>query len=225
MATRLGTLALALVCAPACTSFATLRSASVRPGASLTVQASLASPPGDDAAWFWSLDCASDCDHAITSMDLAFAYGTRSTAAPPMTFGFGLNGTSAYLETYLQLGRSKPLPFGVGARLGLPIESWHTHQVYGRLDVRLSQDARLLLNPGLFYHTGASPNGQNPGSFVGLVQGVGFELGSGSLVITPGLAAVWGRAERTSYGQTFGPTSRLFATVSLGITFRRSTPS
>jgi len=204
-----------------CTSFATLRSADVRPGASFLVQASLAASPGDEAGWFWSIDCASQCNHAISALDLGVSFGARSTGAPPMAFGFGLNGLNPYLDAYLQLSTARKLPFGVGARLGLPLDSWSEHQVYGRLDLALGPDVRLLLNPGLFYHTGHSPNDQNPGSFLGLVQGVGIEFSDGPIAIIPGLAFVWGRAERTSYGEQIGPAYQAFVTASVGIVFRR----
>ena len=210
--------ALVLVSA-ACTTFSTIRSAEVRPGPGLTVQAAMAWSPGDAAGWFWSLECESHCDHAIAGMDFALAFG--SAGALPLALGFGLNGTNPYLDGYLQLSTSRKLPFGVGARLGLPFESWTEHQVYGRLDVPLGRGMRLLWNPGVFYHTGTSPNGQNPGSFLGLVQGVGMEMGDDGMTITPGLTLVLGRAERNSYGDQIGPEQRPFLSTSVAIAFKR----
>jgi hypothetical protein len=206
----------------ACTSFATLRSAEVRPGPAFTVQAALAFAPGDEAGWFWSLDCEINCDHGVPGLDLSLAFGSRpSSAGIPYALGFGFNGIYPYLEGYFQLHRGRALPFGLGARLGIPASGWSEHQLYGRLDVTLGTGARLLLDPGLFFHTGNSPNGQNPGTFVGFVQGVGLELSDGVLAITPGVSIVWGRAERHSYGEQIGPAYRAFAMASVGVTFLR----
>jgi hypothetical protein len=184
------------------------------------VQGSLASPPGDEAGWFWDDDCASDCDHAIAAVDVGAGYGWRPRNGPPITAGVGLNGTYPYAEGYVQLG-SGSLPVGVGARVGLPVSSWSEHQLFGRLDVPLRPGARLLLNPGVFYHTGASPNGQIDGSFLGLVQGVGVALGRGPVTVTPAAAFVLGRSERTSYGERIGPVTRSFVTASIGVSVHR----
>jgi hypothetical protein len=216
---RLLPYAVLVIASAACTTFSTIRSAEVRPGPGLTVQGAMAWSPGDAAGWFWSIECESHCNHAIAAMDFALAFG--STGAMPVALGFGLNGTSPYVDGYLQLNKSRGLPFGVGARIGLPFESWNEHQVYGRLDIPLARDARLLYNPGVFYHTGTSPNGQNPGSFLGIVQAVGMEMGDGSMTITPGLSLVLGRAERNSYGDQIGPEHRPFLTTSVAIAFKR----
>lgn len=216
-----GTLATAagIAGAAACTSFATVRSAEVPAGPSLTVQASVASPPGDEAAWFWGLDCARDCDRSIPGGDVVLAYGRTPRAGRAFTLGVGISGwLYPYAEGYLQLGGSARLPVGVGARLGLPAQSWTEHQVYGRVDVPLGDRMRLLWNPSAFYHVGKSPNGQNPGRFTGHVQGLGLQLGTGTAVVTPSVAVVSGRAERESYGQRYGPESRVFGTAALGVT-------
>ena len=216
-----GVAAAALVaCAGACTSFATVRSAEVRPGAALTVQASVASPPGDEAAWFWSADCAQNCNRTIPSADVVLAHGWSRRDARAFTLGAGVNGTHPYAEGYLQLGASARRPFGVGARVGLPVQRWTEHQLYGRLDLPLGTRTRLLWNPAVFYHTGNSPNGENPGTFVGLVQGLGLRLGAGSAAVTPSVAAVWGRAEHRSGDQRYGPASRLFGTAALSVTLQ-----
>jgi hypothetical protein len=207
-----------------CTAFATVRSAEVRPGPAVTVQASYASPPGDDAAWFWAFDCAQQCDHAIPAVDVVVEYGRRRPGSVAYTLGFGVSGVHPYAEGYVQLGSSRRRPFGVGGRVGLPIQSWTEHQVYGRLDVPLTPGQRLLLNPGVFYHSGHSPNGANPGSFLGFVQGVGIELDMGTASIRPAAAVVWGRAERRSDGERFGPTTRVFGTASLAVSVHAARP-
>jgi hypothetical protein len=205
-----------------CTAFATVRSAEVRPGPGATVQASYASPPGDDAAWFWSFDCAHRCDHAIPAVDVVLEYGWRPPTGLAYTLGFGVSGVHPYLEAYVQLPASRRRPVGVGGRLGLPINSWNEHQIYGRLDVPLTPRQRILLNPAVFYHSGRSPSATNSGSFLGLVQGVGIEFDMGTASIRPAAALVWGRAERRSDGQQFGPTTRVFGTASLAVSVHRA---
>jgi hypothetical protein len=204
-----------------CTSFSTVRSAEVRPGPAMSVQASIASRPGDDAAWFWSLDCPERCDRAIPSVDLTLEHGRRPSSGVAYTLGLGLSGVHPYAEAYAQLGSSRRLPIGVGARVGNPFASWTQHQLYARVDVALTSRQRLLLNPALFYHSGRSPNGENPGSFLGLVQGVGVEFDMGTVSVRPAAALVWGRAERTSSGQRYGPTTKAFGTASLAVSVHR----
>src|SRR5690349_4614198 len=99
-------------------------------------------------------------------------------------------------------GRS---PFGVGAQVGLSVTRWREHQVYARYDIPSGTRRRLLLNPAAFLHEGESPNGENPGTFVGFVQGVGLLLEGTHVSWTPAATIVAGRAERRSYAQRFGP--------------------
>jgi hypothetical protein len=206
-----------------CTSFATVRSAEVRPGPSLTTQASVTSPVGPVAGWLWSYDCAADCDHAIPSLDVTLAYGRRREETTPFAVGIGLNGTSGFAEGYVQLRSTERLPFGIGGRVGLPIGPAWENQVYGRLDIPLGPSARLLWNPSVFHTSITSPNGANNGSFLGLVQGIGLEIGSGSVTVTPSVAVVWGRAEYHNPEQ-HGPENRVFGTGALSMTIGRKVP-
>ena len=200
-----------------CASFATVRSAEVMPGLAFTTQASLAGRPGNDAAWFFTLDCTQNCDRPIASGDVAIAYGVGASADVPFTIGAGLNGTFPYLEGYAQLGQGK-IPFGIGARAGIPT-GWAMHELYGRVDIPLSASARVLWNPGVVYLTGNSPNGENPGSLTAITQGVGVQFGAGSFTFTPSTALVWARAEHTSYGEQVGPSSHVFGTAAISIGF------
>jgi hypothetical protein len=204
----------------ACTSFATVRSAEVHPGPSVALQASASTPPGDDAGWFWSLDCASDCNHPIVGGDAGITYGWTGRTA--FALGVGIAGIHPYIDGYVQLGTGRS-PFGLGARVG-PISNWREHQLYGRYDVSLGSRSRLLLNPALFIHEGRSPSGENPGTFIGFVQGVGLLLEGERVSWTPAVAIVAGRAERTSYGTKFGPTTSVFGAASLGVTVHRRRP-
>jgi hypothetical protein len=209
-----------LFLATGCTSFATVRSAQVAPGLSTTIQASVASPPGDAAAWFWSFDCADECDHAIPSTDAVLAYGARTAGGRQFAIGGGINGVQPYVEAYMQLNPPGARPVGAGARVG-SFGSWTFYQLYARSDWQVAADSRLLWNPGIYYHAGRAPNGESPGSFLGLVNGFGLESGAGPVTVTPSLAVVWGRAQRNSYGEQFGPTTRAFVTGAVSVGFRR----
>lgn len=208
------------IAATGCTSFATVRSAVVASGPSVVAQGALASPPGDAAGWFWSADCAQNCSHRVPGGDAGVAYGHTGGRAP-FTLGLGVNGVLPYLEGYVQLRHSDHLPAGVGARVGIPVGGWHQHQVYARVDVPVSRDVVLLWNPGVVYHTGASSNGENPGTFLGLVHAVGFQAGAGPIRLVPSVGVVWGRAERQSYGRTIGPETQVFGFGAVALQFAR----
>lgn len=203
-----------------CTSFATVRSAEIQPGPSVAIQASASTPPGDVAYWFWSYDCAQDCNYPVLGGDVGLTYGwARDEGSGAFALGVGLNGIHPYVDGYLQLGTGRR-PFGVGARVG-PLWNWREHQLYGRYDVPLSGTKRLLLNPALFIHEGRAANGQVPGSFIGFVQGIGLLLEGEHVTWTPAVALVAGRAQRNSYGEQFGPERSVFGAASLGVTFHR----
>ncbi len=207
-----------------CTAFATVRSAEVRPGPSAIAQVSSTGRVGDVTGWFWSFDCAQGCGRAIPSLETGFAYGWRRAAAGGPrggAVGVGMSGIYPYLDGYAQLGGGRR-PFGVGGRVGVPFTSWREHQLYGRVDLPVGgEGVRLLLNPALFVHEGRAPNGMNPGTFLGFVQGAGMLIPGERTSTTLALALVAGRARRVSYGP--GPDSEraLFATGSFSITWHR----
>jgi hypothetical protein len=212
---------LATLATAGCTTFSTPRSARVIAGPSLGVHASVSQRPGDDAAWFWAFDCADACDHHVVGADVGLTYGwERGPLGRPVAVAVGTSGVHPYAEGYVQLHEGRR-PFGVGGRVGLPLSSWFEHQLYARYDVPLGQKARLLLNPALFVHRGRSPNGENPGSFVAFVQGVGVQLQGERVSLVPAVSLVAGRAERTNYGRRFGPTRSVFGTASLGVVLHR----
>ena len=212
------TLAALVLATASCTSFATVRSAEVQPGPSLALQASMTTLPGDDAGWFWSYDCEAECNDPIVGGDAGFTYGW--VGARSFALSAGASGSHPYIDGYVQLGAGRS-PFGIGARVGPPISNWREHQLYARYDIPLGSRARVLLNPSVFLHEGESPNGENPGRFVGFVQGIGVLLEGERVSWTPALALVAGRAERTSYGVDYGPTTSVFGAASIGVTFHR----
>lgn len=214
-------LALALA-AGGCTSFATVRSAEVVAGPSVMLQGSITSPPGDDAAWFWSYDCASSCDHAISTLDASFTYGWVDER--PYSLGVGISGLIfPYIEGYWQLNGDSTRAYGLGGRLGVPVIGWSSHQLYFRYDIPFSGDRRLLLSPALFFHAGASPNGENSGYFAAFVQSVGLEHRAERATVVQSVALVAGRGDRDTFGDG-GPFTTVFGTASMSVTFHRRRP-
>ena len=205
----------------ACTSFGAVRSARVTPGPSVSAQASVSAPPGEDAYWFWSLDCYR-CDRAIPAVDLTSSYGWVGAAgSPSFSLGVGLSGTHPFLEGYVGLPASETFASGMGARFGLP-SGWYEHLLYARFDVRVGSGTWLLLNPAVFHHAGKSPNGQNTGSFTALVPGMGLWFDGRNVSVAPSVSAVLGRGERRSYDERTGPFSAAFLVGGVGVTLHRA---
>jgi hypothetical protein len=133
-------------------------------------------------------------------------------------------GSTARFPTwrgYTQLNRDTARAFGAGAQVGIPAFGWSNHQLYARYDLRLPDGRRVLLNPGVFLHVGNSPNGQDTGHFVELVQAVGLERRGERTTTIPALALVIGRGERESYGVREGPFTTAFGMLSISVTFHR----
>jgi len=201
-----------------CTSFANVRSAEPYVGNSVAMQFSWSAPPGDVAGWFWSVDCVDRCNHPIVATDLGVTHAWRLDNGPrAVALGAGISGVNPYVDGYVQLAGG-PRPFGLGGRLGLPAFGWQEYQVYARYDIPLNRNTRVLLNPGIFVHDGASPNGANTGSFLGYVQGVGLQFDGEYGAWTPALSVVSGHARHAGYGLDSGPASSVFVTASLGLT-------
>ncbi|HEX7978748.1 MAG TPA: hypothetical protein VF461_09115 [Gemmatimonadaceae bacterium] len=202
-----------------CTTFATVRSAEPYVGPSVAVQGSASTPPGEIASWFWSFDCAEACRHPIVGGDLGFTYGWRPNGGPrAVALGAGISGVNPYVDGYVQLAGG-PRPFGLGARLGAAPFGWRENQIYGRYDIPVNAQSRVLLNPGLFVSEGHSPNGGSSGRFLGFVQGVGLQTDSDYLSCTPSVGLVAGQAQRDRYGRVDGPESTVFAIASVGFTW------
>lgn len=203
-----------------CTPFATVHPATIEPGVNVTFQAAMTTPPGDDAAWFWSYDCESGCNHAIIAPDLGIQFGSEFEGGLPFQLGAGISGLSGYAEIYKQLGDRPGHPWGLGGRLGIPITNWTEHRLYGRFE-RPAGDQSLVLNPTLYVFTGNSPNGANPGTFIAFVQGVGLVDRRERTTVIPALAAGIGRGSRENYGTAIGPFTTFFATASISIIVHR----
>jgi hypothetical protein len=212
----------ALLTLTACTSFSSVRSAEVYRGPALALQGTVTTAPGDDAAWFWGLDCSSDCNRVLASVDGGVAFGSTS-GATPFSVGAGVSGILyPYLEGYAQLNRAGQNPWGAGVRIGVPVQSWTEHQLFARFDRPLGDGKRLLLNATLFLHTGNSPNGANPGHMLAFVPGVGVLFEGETMSFVPAISLGVGRGERRSVSlDEGGPFTTAFGTVSMSVVAHR----
>lgn len=203
-----------------CTSFSSVRSAEVNPGVSARVQAAVASPPGEGAAWFYNFDCYR-CSAIPPAVELGFEYGVLPSDGRAYSIGASLNGFYPQLEAYVVLHTEEQSASGIGARVGVPLWNWTSHQMYGRYDRSLGPRTKLLYNPAVGLHIGNSPNGQNPGHMLTLVQGIGIQFASRNLTFVPSFALVLGSGGRTSYGE---PSSfnTAFGTFSGSLSFHRA---
>ncbi|MCA1791144.1 MAG: hypothetical protein LC667_15195 [Thioalkalivibrio sp.] len=203
-----------------CTGFSSVRSAEVHPGVAVRVQASAASPPGEGAAWFYNGDCY-QCSAIPPAVEIGLEYGVRPGSGRAYSLGASINGFYPQLEGYLELHAAEQSASGIGARVGVPVWSWTSHELYGRYDRVLGPRTRLLYNPAVGLHIGNSPNGENPGHMLMLVQGVGLQWESRNITVGPSAALVLGTGRRTSYGD---PTSfsTAFGTISASLTFHRA---
>jgi hypothetical protein len=222
---RLIRLAAALLSLGACTSFNSVRSAEVYRGPAIALQGTVTTAPGDDAAWFWGLDCSSDCNRVLASFDGGVTFGSTS-GRTPFSVGAGFSGILyPYLEGYAQLNRAEQNPWGAGVRVGVPVQSWTEHQLFARFDRPLGDGKRLLFNPTLFLHTGNSPNGANPGHMLAFVPGVGVLFEGETMSFIPAVSLGVGRGERRSVSRDEGgPFTTVFGTVSMSVVGHRKRP-
>ena len=184
----------------------------------------MTSDVGPDVGWFFGDEC-SPCEGAMPGTDIGLHYG-HAPAGPDrkaFTIGLGVNGVWPYAEAYMQLRRSSAAPFGLGLRLG-GISNWRQGQIYGRVDRRLSPGRTLLWNPGVFYHGGRSPNGQNPGRVWALVNGFGLELAKGFVAFTPSVSLVAAHGEHSTFSTAPTSGARVFGTAGAALTLRRPPP-
>lgn len=205
----------------ACTSFGTVRSAVVHPGPSVTLQASMTTPPGDEAAWFWSYDCPTDCNRSIVASEAGITMGFPArNGGPSFALGAGVSGVYPWLDGYVQLNGGDR-PFGLGARLGWPSRSfrWYEHQLYGRYDIVLDSTRRIVWNPSLFYHAGHGQNGQTTGRVIALVQGVGLALERSRMTVIPSASLALARGRRTFYGDPPDRFTAVFLVLAMNVTF------
>lgn len=198
-----------------CTGFVPVRSATVTPGIRGDLAATVSMPPGDEAAWFWSLDCVSDCDRWIPSLSAAASYGFVQEEGAAYELGVGASGLYPYLHGFVQLRRG-PRPVGVGGRIGLPHDSWREDVLYVAYDVTEEDSGRIVMTTSLFRHGGGTPNGATRGSLVGLGQGLGLVGGA----VDVSLALVVGRVQRESEGRDLS-SSTAFLVLGMGTAVSR----
>lgn len=217
---RITVLLAAVALLSGCT-LSTVRSAEVYPGLSLSAQASAMSPPGADAYWFWAYDCHR-CNEWVPGLYAEMTLGKVSAdGSGAHEFSAGLDAFAPFVGAYRQLGKSERSAYGIGGRLGLPLVSWTTSQVYGRYDRILRPGQRLLVNPAVLLHWGNSPNGENPGYFVGLVQGVGLEEEGDGASFIPAVSVGLLHGARSSYSLPEVSFTTAFATASIAVVLHR----
>lgn len=192
-----------------CSGFVPVRSGAVQPGAGLDIGVTVATPPGDEAAWFYSFDCADACDHAVPALSLGARFGSTPEKGAPFEIGVGLSGFFPYLDGYVQLKGDK-YPAGVGARLGLTRGSWYEDVIYVAYDMKTGMDRRVFMTSSLFRHAGTSPNGASRGSVLAVAHGIGVEMGG----IVPSVALAVGRVGRSSDYRPPGSSGRPVTRVS-----------
>jgi hypothetical protein len=214
----------AVICVSAalsgCTSFSSVRSAEVHPGVAGRVQAAVALPPGEGAAWFFNLDCYR-CSAIPPAVEVGVDFGVLPENGSAYSLGASLNGFYPQLDGYVLLHTAKRSTAGIGVRAGVPVWSWTAHQVYARYDRVLGPQTRLLYNPAAGLHIGNSPNGENPGHILTLVQGIGIQFESRNVTFVPSFALVLGTGRRTSYGDPSSFTTA-FGTMSGSLSFHRA---
>lgn len=190
--------ALACTAVVGCSTVGAVRSAEVRPGPSLELSLVAGAFQGDAETPFQRGGCDGACDDGIVGADLGIAFGFAPESGAAFSLGGGVSAAALpYVDGYVQLGRGDR-PYGVGARVGFPVDGWSQHHLYGRYDHKLESGRRLLFNPTLLYVTGASPNGQVTGNFWALSQGFGYftEGGWASTVQSISLGVAGGNFER-----------------------------
>lgn len=209
-----------VVVAQGCTTFSTVRSAEVQAGSGSHQQFSASSDVGDEAGWFYSFDCSSQCNRSVAGAEFSWDFGAVTGTNRGRTLGIGVNSIfQPFVEGYWQLGKSGNAPYGVGARVGIPLGGFSEHRLFGRVDVPFANGERLLWNPGLFYMRGSSPNGQNSGSILAMTNGLGIQVREGDWAFIPSVSLINARAGHTSYAERFGPSWSTFITAGVGVTF------
>jgi hypothetical protein len=216
-------LAACLLLNTGCATLANVRSATVDQGSSFRTQVSVSKHPGPVAGWFWSFDCDNLCPgETPPGMDVSYTHGWGpSVDRLPISLSVGVASFLPYVDGYVQLSESKTHPSGIGARVSASGSRWVQTNVYGRADLPVGDNFRLMWNPGIVALSASSPDGIGKGSFFGMTQGVGLQMGAGSVLFTPSVAGVLGVANRTNYSRTLGPETNLIWTAGVAIEFRR----
>ncbi|RMD94554.1 MAG: hypothetical protein D6814_14365 [Calditrichaeota bacterium] len=180
-----------------CASFAPMRSAQVAPGFSGDVKLGMTSSLSKEAYWLY--DAGSDCplcdSKPIAVSEVAFRYGIKKPGARGIQLGLVGNDMDAQLEFFSEVRQRPAWKLGGGLRLGLPlVASWASHQLFVVYERRLGENSTFCYAPGIYYHTGHSPNCMNHGSLFLLSQGLGLEFSTGLVSLTPAVTISVGNA-------------------------------
>lgn len=200
-----------------CASFSSMRPADIKQGISFHIKGGLSNPPGRETYWFY--DFGSDCplcfSKPIAISEIGLNYGFK-----PYSLGVLMNGFVPQLELYRQLHEGDKSDYGFGGRLGIPI-GWHSHQLYFVYHKKMNDHLKVMFNPGLFYHTGQSPNGANTGSLLFFTQGIGLAIESNYITFLPGVAFIGGKGELSISDEPKRRFNDFFMTFSLALTIHR----
>jgi hypothetical protein len=200
-----------------CTSFASVRPTRVMPGPKLAAQASVSTPPGDLTSWFFSYDCAEDCNRPIGAAELTLLYGWQRLGQTAVELGVGyLFPVDPFIEGYAQFNVGTR-PVGIGGRIGIPLRGWTEHRLYLRTDI-----GRMVVSPSFYLHTGETPNGQSRGTVAALVQSFGWPRSNQYMVMIPTLSLGVARVSRTRYEEQMRTTS-VFAVAAFNVLLHKGT--
>ena len=122
------------------------------PGRAVNAQLSIATPTGEDAYWFWSLDCYR-CNEPMAAMDVTVSHGwvgLGPDASTAFSLGVGFSGIHPFIEGYVQAPGAETFALGAGVRLG-GIGGWYEQSFYLRTDIALGTDVAASESNGLSF--------------------------------------------------------------------------
>jgi hypothetical protein len=184
-----------------CASFTNVRSAQVKEGFAVSAHWSHSGDMGDDASYMWTggqLDDCAPCSHSVSSLDVSFRKGIREAeSARAYEFALGAAGIShIYAEAFVGWNQDSRLPFGIGARATLisgdAQDAGRDYRADGRLDLRLTDNVRVMLGSGVYYHR------TSRGSWLlAYTPGAGLEASIGPISLSSSVGLLTGYGRRT----------------------------
>lgn len=199
-------------------SLTSTRPAQVNTGFAFHLTGGVTSPVHGDTYWFY--DLAGDNSHPDSS-PLPLAEAGVTLGDRRVHLGLFARSPCPQVEVYGQLYDGKKVDVGVGARAGIPVFGWAAHQAFLRSDYQLRRNIKLLVDPGVYYHTGKSPNGETKGSLLFFTQSVGLAFTTRRVTFTPSLSLVTGSGDIKRWASGSEHHRDTFAAVSISVSFHR----